>query len=147
VARELDLRIKVAGPEDAYYREKIEPVVDGHMVQFVGYVGEIERSQLLSGSRALIYPIRHEEPFGLVLAEAMMCGTPVAAMRLGAVREVVDENVTGCTAANTAEFPSTVLRAMTLDRTQVRQTAMARFSADRMVREYANLYRRIIDEQ
>jgi glycosyltransferase involved in cell wall biosynthesis len=79
----------------------------------------------------------------LVLIEAMMCGTPVAAMRLGAVGEIVDEDVTGCTTKNRAEFCQTILRAMTLDRATVRRTAMARFSVERMVREYAELYAQV----
>lgn len=144
-ARELDLRIILAGPDDAYYRQNIAPLVDGNMVEFIGYVGEVERSRLLGGARALLYPIHYQEPFGLVLVEAMMCGTPIAAMRLGAVPEIVDEDVTGCTTGNRAEFCQTVLRAMALDRAQVRRTAIARFSADRMVREYAELYTRVIE--
>jgi glycosyltransferase involved in cell wall biosynthesis len=144
-ARELDLRIILGGPDDAYYRQNIAPLVDGNMVEFIGYVGEMERSRLLGGACALLYPIRYQEPFGLVLVEAMMCGTPIAAMRLGAVAEIVDEDVTGCTTANRAEFSHTVLRAMALDRTEVHRTAIARFSADRMVREYAELYARVIE--
>ncbi len=144
-ARELGLRIILAGPDDAYYQQKISPLVDGNMVEFIGYVGEMERSRLLSGARALLYPIRYQEPFGLVLVEAMMCGTPIAAMRLGAVPEIVDEDVTGCTTGDRDEFCQTVLRAMALDRTQVRRTAVSRFSADRMVREYADLYTRLIE--
>jgi glycosyltransferase involved in cell wall biosynthesis len=81
----------------------------------------------------------------LVLVEAMMCGTPIAAMRLGAVPEIVDEGVTGCTTENRSEFSQTVRRAMALDRTEVRRTAIARFSADRMVREYAQLYTRVLE--
>jgi glycosyltransferase involved in cell wall biosynthesis len=115
------------------------------MVQFIGYVGEVERSRLLGGARALLYPIHYQEPFGLVLVESMMCGTPVAAMRLGAVPEILDEDVTGCTTGNRDEFCQTVVRAMALDRTKVRVTATARFSADRMVREYAEVYARVIE--
>ncbi len=146
-ARELDLRIILAGPDNKYYRQKIAPLVDGNIVKFVGYVGEVERSQLLGSARALLYPIHYQEPFGLVLAEAMMCGTPIAAMRLGAVPEIVDEDVTGCTTSNRAKFSQTVLRAMTLDRAEVYRTAIARFSAERMVREYAQLYTRIIEKR
>jgi glycosyltransferase involved in cell wall biosynthesis len=144
-ARELDLRIVLAGPDDEYYRRCIAPLVDGTKVEFIGYVGETERSRLLSGARALLYPIRYQEPFGLVLIEAMMCGTPIAAMRLGAVPEIVDENVTGCTTADEAEFCQTVLRAVALDRSIVRRTAIARFSAERMVKSYAELYTRVIE--
>jgi glycosyltransferase involved in cell wall biosynthesis len=115
------------------------------MVEFIGYVGEMERSRLLGGARALRYPIRYQEPFGLVLAEAMMCGTPIAAMPLGSVPEIVDEDVTGCTTQNRAEYCQTVLRAMALNRTAVRRTAIARFSASRIVREYAGLYARVIE--
>jgi glycosyltransferase involved in cell wall biosynthesis len=146
-ARELDLRIKLAGPDDAYYRQNLAPLVDGDKIEFVGYVGEIERSRLLGGARALLYPIHYQEPFGLVLVEAMMCGTPVAAMRLGAVPEIVDEDVTGCTTKNRAEFCQAIVQAMALDRAQVRRTAIARFSADRMVREYAELYTRLIEQR
>jgi glycosyltransferase involved in cell wall biosynthesis len=143
-ARDLGLRIILAGPDDAYYQQTVSPLVDGKSVQFIGYVGETERSRLLGGARALLYPIRYQEPFGLVLAEAMMCGTPIAAMRMGAVPEIVDEEVTGCSTADRGQFGNTVVRAMALDRTRVRRTAIARFSADRMVREYADLYARLV---
>lgn len=143
-ARDLGLRIILAGPDDAYYRQTVAPLVDGKSVQFIGYVGEAERSRLLGGARALLYPLWYQEPFGLVLAEAMMCGTPIAAMRIGSVPEIVDEDITGCSTADRGEFGDTVVRAMALDRVRVRQTAVTRFSADRMVREYADLYARLV---
>ena len=87
-----------------------------------------------------MYPIQYPEVFGLVLVEAMLCGTPVAALRLGAVPEIVQEGLTGCTAEAMAGFNDTVQRAMALDRRKVRREAEARFSAETMARAYARVY-------
>src|SRR5262249_5000285 len=92
---------------------------------------------------ALLYPIQEPEPFGLVLAEAMMCGTPVAAMRLGAVPEVVDEGVTGYSAFSPEDYPEAVRQALALDRRRVRDRAAERFSAERMARQYTEVYRQV----
>ena len=142
-ARALGLRLVLAGPRNDYYRKHVEPLVDGRSVAYVGYVSGAERDRLLGGARALLYPVRTAEPFGLVLAEAMMCGTPVAAMRLGAVPEIVEEGVTGYCAALVEEFPQAVLRSLALDRRRVRERAEARFTAGRMAREYERLYQRL----
>jgi glycosyltransferase involved in cell wall biosynthesis len=146
VARDLGVRLLLAGPRNEFYLRHVAPHVDGRQVEYVGYVNGLERSQLLGNARALLYPIRAPEPFGLVQVEAMMCGTPVVAMRLGAVAEIVDEGVTGYTAASREEFAGLVCRSFDLDRSQVRATAEQRFSAARMAREYAHLYQRIIAE-
>jgi glycosyltransferase involved in cell wall biosynthesis len=142
-ARTLGLRLLIAGPENAYFREKVKPLVDGKSVEYVGFVHGAEREKLLGGARALIYPIQYPESFGLVLLEAMLCGTPVAAMRLGAVPEIVDEGVTGCMADSPEEFLRVIQNALKLDRNQVRRQAEKRFSAERMAREYAALYERL----
>jgi glycosyltransferase involved in cell wall biosynthesis len=97
----------------------------------------------MGGARALLYPIQYPEPFGLVLVEAMMCGTPVAAIRLGAVSEIVDEGVTGCCAPSAERFEETVLQALLLDRRRVREWAETRFSVERMTREYLAVYERL----
>jgi glycosyltransferase involved in cell wall biosynthesis len=142
-ARALGLRLLLAGPEDAYYREYVEPLVDGQRVEYIGWVGGTDRDQFLGNARALLYPIQEPEPFGLVLAEAMMCGTPVAAMRLGAVPEVVDEGVTGYSALSAADYPEVVRKALALDRRGVRDRAAERFSAERMARQYVEVYRQV----
>jgi glycosyltransferase involved in cell wall biosynthesis len=142
-AQALGLRLLLAGPEDEYYHEYVEPLVDGKRVEYVGWVGGADRDRLLGNARALLYPIREPEPFGLVLVEAMLCGTPVAAMRLGAVPEVVDEGVTGYSAASTEDFPEAVQKALALDRRGVRDRAAERFSAERMARQYAEVYRQV----
>jgi glycosyltransferase involved in cell wall biosynthesis len=142
-AQALGLRLLLAGPEDEYYREHVEPLVDGKRVEYIGWVGGADRDQLLGNARALLYPIREPEPFGLVLVEAMLCGTPVAAMRLGAVPEVVDEGITGYSALSTEEYTEAVQNALVLDRRGVRDRAAERFSAERMARQYAEVYRQV----
>jgi glycosyltransferase involved in cell wall biosynthesis len=139
-ARQLGLRLVLAGPANDYYREHIEPLVDGDMIQYGGWVSGSRRYELLAGARALLYPIRKAEPFGLVLPEAMMCGTPVAAMRLGAVEEIVDEGQTGFTTDVMHEYPETVQRTLDIDRAKVRARAIERFSAERMALDYLRLY-------
>jgi glycosyltransferase involved in cell wall biosynthesis len=143
-AKTLGLRLVLAGPENPYFREHIRPLVDGKQIEYAGYVSGGARDKLLGGARALLYPIQHPEAFGLVLLEAMLCGTPVAAMQVGAVPEIVEEGVTGCMAAGMSEFPKVVLRALECDRRRVRQRAEQRFSAERMARAYLELYERIL---
>jgi glycosyltransferase involved in cell wall biosynthesis len=143
-AQALGLRLLMTGPENPYFREKIKPLIDGKSVEYVGFMRDAERDRLLGGARALLYPIQYPESFGLVLVEAMLCGTPVAAMRLGAVPEIVDENVTGCTAETAAEFSTAITRCLSLDRRQVRQRAEQRFSVQRMVKGYLRVYEKAI---
>lgn len=143
-ARELGLRLVLAGPSNPYFREKIQPLVDGKRVEYAGFVTGQERSRLLGGARALIYPIQYPEAFGLVLVEAMLCGTPIAAMRLGAVPEIVEEGVSGFTAAMREEFASVVPKCFALDRKEIQQQARERFSAEKMAREYAAFYETVV---
>jgi glycosyltransferase involved in cell wall biosynthesis len=144
-ARALGLRLLLAGPCDGYYREHVAPLVDGRRVEYVGHVSGRARTELLRGARALLYPLQEPEPFGLVQVEAMMCGTPVVAMRRGAVPEIIDEGVTGYHTLAPEEFPRQVLRSFALDRRGVRARALERFSAARMARAYGEVYRRLSD--
>ena len=95
VARRAGLQLILAAAEDPYYREAVAPHVDGKHVVYFGEADFDAKVKLYGGARALLYPIQAREPFGLVLAEAIACGTPVAALDRGAVREVVDDGVTG----------------------------------------------------
>jgi glycosyltransferase involved in cell wall biosynthesis len=146
-ARELGLRLVMAGPSNPYFREKIQPLVDGKSVEYAGFVTGKERDRLLGGARALIYPIQYPEAFGLVLVEAMACGTPIAAMRLGAVPEIVEEGVSGFTAATRQEFAATVTKCFSLDRRRIERKARAQFSIEKMAREYARLYEVVAAEK
>jgi glycosyltransferase involved in cell wall biosynthesis len=143
-ARELGIKLVLAGPWSDYYRDQVAPLVDGRSVEYVGPVGTSERDRLLGGARALLYPVLAPEPFGLVLIEAMMCGTPVVASPIGAVSEVLDEGVTGFAAASPGDFAGQIERSLTLDRRLVRAKAEERFTAARMARDYARVYERRI---
>jgi glycosyltransferase involved in cell wall biosynthesis len=143
-ARALGLRLLMAGPSNKYFREKVQPLIDGKTVEYVGFLRGAERDAFLGGAKALLYPIQYPEAFGLVLVEAMLCGTPVAAMRLGAVPEIVDEGVTGCCADSPDEFSQAIANSLALDRQSIRQRAERRFSAGEMARAYARVYQEIV---
>ncbi len=97
-----------------------------------------------TGARALLYPIQAREPFGLVLAEAMACGTPVAALDRGAVREIVDDGMTGIVFGDLEQMVNDLPRVFDLDRRRVRARAVARFGIARMVDEYIRVYRQLL---
>ena len=141
-ARSLGIRLVLAGPTSPYFREKIQPLVDGRNIEYAGFVTGKDRDRLLGGARALVYPIQYPEAFGLVLVEAMLCGTPIAAMQFGAVPEIVEEGVSGFMAATREAFAVTIPKCFALDRRQIQQRAREKFSAQRMARDYAELYSR-----
>lgn len=140
-ARNLGQRLILAGPRSDYFDKHVSPHVDGRAIEYAGPVGGATRDGLLGGARALVYPVRDPEPFGLVLIEAMMCGTPVATFNIGAAPEIVEEGVTGCIASYDEEFEACILRVSELDRELVSRTARERFSSERMAREYLRVYR------
>jgi glycosyltransferase involved in cell wall biosynthesis len=144
VARRAGMRLIMAAADEEYYREEVAPHVDGVNVVYFGEADHRAKVDLYGGARALLYPIQASEPFGLVLAEAMACGTPVAALDLGAVREVVDDGLTGGIFADLDAMVNGLDRVLELDRRAVREQAVARFGADRMVDEYVRVYRRAV---
>jgi glycosyltransferase involved in cell wall biosynthesis len=141
VARRVGLPLVLAAAENDYYRDSIAPHVDGVRVRYAGEVDFEGKVRLVGGARALLYPVQVREPFGLVLAEAMACGTPVAALDRGAVREVVDEGLTGVVSDSLDQMVEALPRTMALDRGRVRAHAVARFGVERMVKEYEQVYR------
>jgi glycosyltransferase involved in cell wall biosynthesis len=145
LARRVHMRLVLAAAEDEYYREKIAPHVDGRTLIYAGEADFDDKVKLYGGARALLYPIQAREPFGLVLAEAMACGTPVAALDRGAVREVVDDGVTGIVFEDLEQMANQLPRVFDLDRRRVRDRAVARFGVDRMVDGYVDVYRRIVE--
>jgi glycosyltransferase involved in cell wall biosynthesis len=145
IAKRVGTRLILAAAEDDYYRETVAPHVDGRVVQYYGEADFAAKVKLYGGARALLYPIQAREPFGLVLAEAMACGTPVAALDRGAVREVIDEGVTGVVFENLEQMVNNLDRVFDLDRKRVHDCAVARFGAERMVDEYVAVYRRLVE--
>ena len=145
IAKRVGTRLILAAAEDDYYRENVAPHVDGRVVQYYGEADFGAKVKLYGGARALLYPIQAREPFGLVLAEAMACGTPVAALDRGAVREVVDDGVTGVVFDNLEQMVNNLDRVFDLDRKRVHERAVARFGVDRMVDEYVGVYRRLVE--
>jgi glycosyltransferase involved in cell wall biosynthesis len=145
IAKRLGMRLILAAAEDDYYRERVAPHVDGRRVVYFGEADFNAKVKLYGGARALLYPIQAREPFGLVLAEAMACGTPVAALDRGAVREVVDEGVTGLIFNDLEAMTLGLPRVFDLDRRRVHERAVARFGTKRMVDEYIAVYTRIVE--
>jgi len=145
IAKRAGIRLVLAAAEDEYYREKVAPHVDGSRIVYHGEADHSTKVKLYGGARALLYPIQAREPFGLVLAEAMACGTPVAALDRGAVREVVDDGVTGIVFSDLEQMANELPRIFDLDRRRVRERVVARFGVERMVGEYVAVYRRILE--
>ncbi len=133
----------MAGPENPYFREKVKPLIDRKSVEYAGFVRGAARDKLLGGARALLYPIQYPEAFGLVLVEAMLCGTPIAALRFGAVPEILEEGLSGFTATSEQEFERLIPKCFTLDRRAIRQRAEQRFSAQRMAGDYEKVYAKV----
>jgi glycosyltransferase involved in cell wall biosynthesis len=145
IAKRVGMKLILAAAEDDYYRERVAPHVDGRHVIYFGEADFQAKVKLYGGARALVYPIQAREPFGLVLAEAMACGTPVVALDRGAVREVVDEGVTGLIFSDLEEMTRGLSRVFDLDRRRVHDRAVARFGTRRMVDEYIAVYTRIVE--
>ena len=143
LARRAGMRLLLAAAEDPYYREHVAPHVDGRQIVYVGEADFETKVKLYGGARALLYPVQAGEPFGLVMAEAMACGTPVAALDRGAVREVVEDGVTGVVFDDIDQMAAGLDRVLALDRHLVHGHAVERFGVDRMVDEYVTVYRRI----
>lgn len=144
VARRTGMRLLLAAAENDYYRDRVAPLVDGRQIVYVGEVDQVAKVPLLGGARALLYPVQSGEPFGLVLAEAMACGTPVVALDCGAVGEIVDDRATGCVFTSLDALVEGLPRVLALDRSQVRALAVERFGVDRMVDAYVDVYSRLV---
>jgi glycosyltransferase involved in cell wall biosynthesis len=143
VARRSGMRLVLAAPDDPFYHAHVKPHVDGDRIVYAGEVGHEQKVALLGGARALLYPVQSGEPFGLVLAEAMACGTPVAALDRGAVRELVDDGVTGGVFDDLDAMVAGLSGVVALDRASVRRRAVERFGIDRMAAEYLAVYEQV----
>jgi glycosyltransferase involved in cell wall biosynthesis len=139
----LKIAAKIDNADRAYFREVIEPLLQGPLVEFIGEIGDEEKSEFLGNARALLFPIDWPEPFGLVMIEAMACGTPVIAWDCGAVPEVIEPGVTGVIVRSEDEAVVALRNVAAIDRSRVRETFEQRFSAGAMARRYLELYRQL----
>jgi glycosyltransferase involved in cell wall biosynthesis len=144
----LPLRIaaKVDPADQQYYQSEIEPLLDHPLVEFLGEISDTEKDDFIGNALALVCPYDWPEPFGLVLIEALACGTPVLAYRRGSIPEIIDDGITGFVCESLAEMAEAVERLPLIDRSRCRSAFEERFTADRMARDYVALYERIIEE-
>ncbi len=144
IASAAGMRLKVAAKVDRadqdYYDREIRPLLGAGHVEFVGEINDAQKPDFLSGAHALLFPIDWPEPFGLVMIEAMACGTPVIAFDRGSVPEVMDDGISGFIVRDEAAAIAAVGRLGELDRARVRQQFERRFTARRMAEDYAEVY-------
>jgi glycosyltransferase involved in cell wall biosynthesis len=149
ISRALGVPLRIAAKVDRadveYFRDEIEPLLSEPRVEFIGEIGELEKAEFLGNARALLFPIDWPEPFGLVMIEAMACGTPVVALRRGSVPEIIQDGVTGFAVDDMKAAIEAAARVGEIDRRVCRATFERRFSAARMARDYVDLYSRLID--
>ncbi|MBU1375360.1 MAG: glycosyltransferase family 4 protein [Alphaproteobacteria bacterium] len=141
--KRLKIAAKVDNADRAYFEESIQPLLANPLVDFIGEIGDGAKSAFLGGADALLFPIDWPEPFGLVMIEAMACGTPVIAWENGSVPEVIEHGLTGFIVRSEAEAREAVARLPELDRYAIRARFEERFSAIAMARRYLEIYDRL----
>ena len=150
IARTLGIPLKIAAKVDkvdeAYFREQIAPLLSDPGAEFIGEIDERSKAEFLGEALALLFPIDWPEPFGLVMIEAMACGTPVLAFRRGSVSEIIDQGVTGAIVDTMDEAVRMLPRVIALDRHAVRRRFEQRFSSARMATDYVALYRSLLEQ-
>ena len=145
IATKLGRRLKMAAKVDAadklYWEETIKPMIEGNpLIEFIGEIGDHQKSEFLGGADALLFPIDWPEPFGLVMIEAMACGTPVVAFRCGSTSEIIEDGATGYLVETMEQAIAAADRVHLLDREAVRARFELRFSATAMARRYLDVY-------
>ncbi|MBC7566168.1 MAG: glycosyltransferase family 4 protein [Pedobacter sp.] len=145
IALKTNKKLIIAGivQDSEYFREKVEPFLKGD-IEFIGSAGPEKRNELLSNALALLHPISFEEPFGLSVAEAMLCGTPVIAFNKGSMPELINDRQTGFLVNNVEEAANAVQDLPGIERLTCRNWAMERFSQKKMVEDYIALYHKIL---
>jgi glycosyltransferase involved in cell wall biosynthesis len=147
IATRIGMPLKIAAKVDSvdreYFSERIQPLLRGPHVEYIGEIGEGEKDDLLGNAYALLFPIDWPEPFGLVMIEALACGTPVIAYRRGSVPEVLEDGVTGFIVTGLEDAVRAAERVGQLDRRRCRRVFEERFTVERMAREYVRLYEKL----
>jgi glycosyltransferase involved in cell wall biosynthesis len=140
----LKIAAKVDKVDEDYFRNDILPLIEGPGVEFVGEINEREKTKFLGEAAALLFPVDWPEPFGLVMIEAMACGTPVLAFRCGSVAEVIEDGITGKVVDSEVEAIAALPEILSYDRRAVRRRFEERFTAARMAKDYVGSYRRLL---
>jgi glycosyltransferase involved in cell wall biosynthesis len=151
IAKATGIPLKIAAKVDAvdreYFAKEIEPLMDSPLIEFIGEIGETQKQEFLGNARALLFPIDWPEPFGLVMIEAMACGTPVIAFKCGSVPEVMEDGVTGYIVETVDEAIAAVGKVDSLSREGVRRRFDQRFTAPIMARNYVEIYKKLMQAQ
>jgi glycosyltransferase involved in cell wall biosynthesis len=150
IARRVGIPLKIAAKVDKadqeYFDTVIKPMLDGPGVEMIGEIGDSHKAEFLSNAHALLMPIDWPEPFGLVMIEAMACGTPVIAINRGSVPEVIDDGISGFIVEDEIGAVGAVEQLDQLSRTRVREQFEKRFTARRMAEDYLAVYRSMVME-
>jgi glycosyltransferase involved in cell wall biosynthesis len=143
----LKIAAKIERGNEEYYESLVQPLIRkaGKQVEFVGEINGREKSNFLGSAQALLFPIDWPEPFGLVMIEALACGTPVIAYRCGSVPEVIDDGVTGFIVDDVQSAVEAIAMLGTIERAQCRRVFESRFTAARMASDYVDVYRQLLE--
>jgi glycosyltransferase involved in cell wall biosynthesis len=147
VGMPLRVAAKIDPADQVYYDRCIRGLLEDSDTEFIGEIAEHQKTEFLGNARALLFPIDWPEPFGLVMIEAMACGTPVIAFRGGAVDEVIEDGVNGFVVSSVKEAAEAVRNVSLIDRKVCRATFERRFSARRMCQDYVRAYERAIEKK
>ncbi|HST11863.1 MAG TPA: glycosyltransferase, partial [Terriglobales bacterium] len=143
----LKIGAKVDNADLEYFEEQIKPLIQQSDIEFLGEIGFPEKNELLGGATALLFPIRWPEPFGIVMIEAMACGTPVIAYPKGSVPEVLEDGVTGRLTADIDGAAKAVVEIGTIDRAGCRRRFEERFTSDVMSAQYLRMYQALLRQE
>ena len=146
IAKKANMKLIISGliQDEAYFNEKVKPYINDKDIVYVGNSGPRERDKLLGEALALLHPIRFDEPFGLSVAEAMFCGTPVVAFNRGSMPELIEDNKTGYLVNSISDAVDAVNKINSIDRKYCQQWALSNFSLEKMTEGYLNTYNQIL---
>jgi len=150
-AKKAGIPLKIAGEIQPcfqdYFESQVKPQIDGKFIEYVGEANLAEKNELLGNSLAMLFPIQWDEPFGLVMIEAMACGTPVLALPGGSVEEIVEDGVNGFVCHSTDELAEKTSAVREIPPVAIRENARQRFSLERMVTDYHDLYTQMLTSE
>ena len=149
IAKKANKKLIISGliQDEGYFEEKVKPFINDEDILYVGNSGPKQRDTLLGEAAALLHPISFDEPFGLSVAEAMMCGTPVVAFKRGSMPELIDNTKTGFLVTTIDEAVKAIHKIDSINRKYCHQWAMLNFSVDKMVEGYLDVYKKILQKQ